>query len=58
MEDIQVEVKGLVMHITVPLTKDAPPSTSGKSRIAATTSGFQTIEGTKYKLSMNITEPI
>ena len=33
-------------------------SSSGKSKIVATTNGFVAVDGTNYKLSLNVIEPL
>jgi hypothetical protein len=52
-----IKIEGTKMIITTDLTgKDL--SSSGKSVMKATTSGFMAVEGSKLKVSLNVIEPL
>lgn len=50
---MEVVVKGNIMTITCPLS-DGTTSRSGKTLVVATTSGFQPVAGTDYRVSLNV----
>jgi hypothetical protein len=57
MKNVQMKVEGDKLTITVDLSKEFGPSSSGKTIIVASTEGNQTIEGYKaenYKIGLNI----
>lgn len=45
MENIQMEVKGNVLTLTIDLSKDFGPSTSGKTTIVASSNGNAAVPG-------------
>lgn len=54
MKNIQTEVKGDKLHITVDLSKDFGPSKSGKTIIIASSEGNQKIDGSEAVMGVNI----
>jgi hypothetical protein len=54
MKNIQTEVKGNKLHITVDLSKTFGPSKSGKTIIIASSEGNQKIDGTEAVMGVNI----
>jgi hypothetical protein len=55
MKNVAMQVKDDILTITVDLSKDFGPSSSGKTTIIATTEGNQTVEGHEdIKLGLNI----
>ncbi len=54
MKNIDMQIDGTKLIITVDLSKDLGPSKSGKTRIIATTAGNITIPGTDAKAGINI----
>ena len=57
MKNVQMKVEGDKLTITVDLSKEFGPSSSGKTIIVASTEGNQTVEGYKaynYKIGLNI----
>ena len=60
---MKAEVKGKNLVITIPLEDDPPLSSSGKTRVAASSGGFKDLEakhpktGKPLKGSYNITIP-
>lgn len=53
---MEMKVNGNTLTITVPLGKGVP-SSSGKTLVVATTGGFQPIEGSNIKVSLNVIKP-
>ncbi len=45
MQNVAISVEGNTLILKIDLTKDFGPSSSGKTRIVATTSGNVTIDG-------------
>ena len=54
MKNVEMKVEGNLMTITVDLSKDFGPSSSGKTTIIATTEGNVTIPGREEKIGLNI----
>lgn len=54
MKNVEMKVEGDMMTITVDLSKDFGPSSSGKTTIIATTEGNVTIPGRDEKVGLNI----
>ena len=54
MKNVEMKVEGNMMTITVDLSKDFGPSSSGKTTIIATTEGNVTIPGRDEKIGLNI----
>ncbi len=54
MKNVDVSVTGNVLTITVDLSKELGPSSSGKTTIVATTEGNVSIPGREEKLGLNI----
>ena len=54
MKNVEMKVEGTLMTITVDLSKDFGPSSSGKTTIIATTEGNVTIPGREEKIGLNI----
>ena len=48
--NVQVQVEGNKLILTVDLTKDFGPSKSGKTHIVATTNGFTKLAGGSHPL--------
>lgn len=57
MNNVQVEVKGSTLILTVDLSKSGGPSKSGKSDTVASTHGIVPIPGTKQKMGLNVFTP-
>jgi len=59
---MQAEVKAGKLILTFPIPKTPPLSKSGKTRLVATTGGFQetsvTVAGHPVKVSLNATIPL
>lgn len=55
MKNVEMEVKGDILTITVDLSKDYGESASGKSIIIASTEGNQPVPGDSgFKIGLNI----
>ena len=54
MKNIDMKVEGTILTITVDLSKDFGPSSSGKTNIIATTEGNVSIPGRDEKVGLNI----
>ncbi len=54
MKNVEMKVEGTMLTITVDLSKDFGPSSSGKTTIIATTEGNVTIPGREEKIGLNI----
>lgn len=55
MKNVQMNVEGDILHISVDLSRDFGPSRSGKTRIIATSAGNKPIPGREdIKLGLNI----
>ncbi len=54
MKNITLSTNGNILTITVDMSKDFGPSSSGKSIIVASSEGNQTVPGTDVKLGLNI----
>jgi hypothetical protein len=57
MKNVEMKLDGDKLTITVDLSKEFGPSSSGKTIIVASTEGNQTIEGYKgdnHKIGLNI----
>ena len=54
MKNVEMKVEGTIVTITVDLSKDFGPSSSGKTTIIATTEGNVTIPGREEKIGLNI----
>jgi len=57
MKNVQMKVDGDTLTLTIDLSKEFGPSSSGKTIIVASTEGNQTIEGYKdesYKIGLNV----
>lgn len=54
MKNVDVSVTGNVLTITVDLSKELGPSSSGKTMIIATTEGNVSIPGREEKLGVNV----
>lgn len=54
MKNVDVSVTGNVLTITVDLSKELGPSSSGKTTIIATTEGNVSIPGREEKLGVNV----
>lgn len=58
MKNIEMEVKGKKLLITVDLDKDFGASTSGKNTIIGSSEGNQTVPGTEgVKIGINVYKP-
>lgn len=55
MKNVQAEVKGTILTITVDLTKNQGKSKSGKTTIVASTEGNVSVQGAPegFKLGLN-----
>lgn len=54
MKNVDVSVTGNMLTITVDLSKELGPSSSGKTTIIATTEGNVSIPGREEKLGVNV----
>ncbi len=54
MKNINMELNGNILTITVDLSQNQGPSKSGKTQIIATTAGNVTIPGSDAKIGLNI----
>lgn len=54
MKNVELSLTGTVLTITVDLSKEFGPSSSGKTTIIATTEGNVSIPGREEKLGLNI----
>lgn len=54
MKNVELSVTGNVLTITVDLSKEFGPSSSGKTKIIATTEGNVSIPGREEKLGLTI----
>ena len=54
MKNVQMMVEGHTLTITVDLSKDFGPSSSGKTIIIATTEGNVTIKDREEKVGLNV----
>lgn len=50
---MEIKVENNVMSIDAPLSAGTP-SSSGKNLVVASTNGFIEVEGTPYKVSLNV----
>ena len=53
-KNVEMELQGEVLRITVDLSKELGPSKSGKTTIIASTEGNQTIFGREEKIGLNV----
>ena len=54
MKNVNMKVEGNVLTITIDLSKDFGPSSSGKTTIIATTEGNVPVPGRDEKIGLNI----
>ncbi len=54
MKNVQLNVEGTILTITIDLSKDFGPSSSGKTTIIATTEGNVTFPGREEKIGLNL----
>ncbi len=54
MKNVDLKVEGMMLTITVDLSKDFGPSSSGKTTIIASTEGNVSIPGREEKIGLNI----
>ena len=54
MKNVEMKVQENILTITVDLSKDFGPSSSGKTTIIATTEGNVTVPGREEKIGLNI----
>lgn len=54
MENVQVQIKGNKLTITVDITKNLGKSKSGKTVKVASTGGFQTVSGNGKNVLVNL----
>jgi len=57
MQNVQMQVTGDKLTITIDLSKSQGPSKSGKSEIIATTGGNASVPGKPFKLGLNLYRP-
>jgi hypothetical protein len=57
MKNVEMEVDGDKLLITVDLSKTFGPSKSGKTIIIASTEGNQSVPGTDAKIGLNVYKP-
>lgn len=53
-QNVEIDVKGDIMTITVDLSKSFGASKSGKTTVIAGTGGFVTIPGTGVMVGLNV----
>jgi ABC-type polar amino acid transport system ATPase subunit len=54
MKNVEMTVEGTILTITVDLSKEFGPSSSGKTIILASTEGNVTIPGREEKVGLNV----
>ncbi len=54
MKNVELAVDGTILTITVDLSKNFGPSSSGKTTIIATTEGNVSVPGREEKIGLNI----
>ena len=54
MKNVELKVEGTILTISVDLSKEFGPSSSGKTTIIATTEGNISIPGRDEKIGLNI----
>jgi len=54
MKNVDLKVEGTILTITVDLSKEFGPSSSGKTTIIATTEGNVSVPGREEKIGLNI----
>ena len=54
MKNVEMKVEGTILTITVDLSKEFGPSSSGKTIILASTEGNVTIPGREEKVGLNV----
>ena len=54
MKNVELNVEGEILTITVDLSKEFGPSKSGKTTIIASTQGNKTLPGRDEKIGMNV----
>ena len=54
MKNVELKVEGTILTISVDLSKDFGPSSSGKTTIIATTEGNVSIPGRDEKIGLNV----
>jgi hypothetical protein len=54
MKNVELKVDGTILTISVDLSKEFGPSSSGKTTIIATTEGNVSIPGREEKIGLNI----
>ena len=54
MKNVEISVAGNILTITVDLTKEFGPSSSGKTIIIASTEGNVTIQDREEKVGLNV----
>ena len=54
MKNVDLKVDGTILTISVDLSKEFGPSSSGKTTIVATTEGNITVPGRDEKIGLNV----
>ena len=54
MKNVDLKVDGTILTISVDLSKEFGPSSSGKTTIIATTEGNITVPGRNEKIGLNV----
>ncbi len=54
MKNVEMKVEGNILTITVDLTKEFGPSSSGKTLIIASTEGNQKVDGSDAVVGLNV----
>jgi len=54
MKNVELKVEGNILTITVDLTKEFGPSSSGKTTIVASTEGNQSLPNRDEKIGLNV----
>ena len=54
MKNVEMTIEGMMLTITVDLSKEFGPSASGKTTIIASTEGNVTISGREEKVGLNV----
>ena len=54
MKNVEMKVEGTTLTITVDLSKEFGPSSSGKTTIIATTEGNVSLPGRDEKIGLNV----
>ena len=57
MSNVKHEIKGTNLIITVDISQPGERSGSGKSMLIGSTKGFQSVDGSDFKMNVNVIKP-